>query len=455
MSTMNGFNHFYRSCIFLWCLIITSQMPANADYFSATSTYNPVVSGARTLGLGGAFISIANDGTATTVNPAGLYQLKHPEFSFVVSNTRRSETNDFGEATITSGVQSVNNSQLNYLSVVTPLRLFNKSIRFAISYQHLYDFSREWRFTHHTKIRDKNMNITGVEPVTYQQKGSLSAVGIALSFEIIQRYLYGGITFNIWDNDLTSNHWVEKAQSVLTEYFSDNNNPPQPFLRTFTNKENQTFKGYNFNIGFLWRMTKNISLGGVLKTPFKADIEYHQFTRLNNVPSFKLENNQLKMPMSYGFGLKYHPDKTNVFFSMDIYKTCWDHFIYITENGETKYAITDIDTAISNTPSTYQIRFGTEYRIKNDLKKYILSFRGGLFSDPSPAENKVDEFYGASCGIGFSYNFIFSCDLAYQYRMGNNVGEYFINRDDYSHDVSEHMVYLSFIYYFSKNKSDH
>ena len=324
-------------------------------------------------------------------------------------------------------------------------------MRFAVCYQHLYDFLREWRFTVHTKSKDEFVTITGVDPVIYQQKGSLSAVGIALSFEIIQRYLYGGITFNIWDNDLTSNHWEEKKQSVSTLYFNGNEISPN---YSFRGIKNQTFKGYNFNIGFLWRMTKNVSLGGVLKTPFTADLENQEYTRFNNVPSSELENQQLKMPMSYGFGLKYHPEKTNVFFSMDIYKTCWDHFIRLTDNGETKYAITNSDTATSNTPSTYQVRMGAEYRIVNDLKKYILSFRGGLFSDPAPADDKVDEFYGASMGIGFSYNFIFSCDLAYQYRMGNNVGEYFINRDDYSHDVSEHMVYLSFIYYFSKNRAD-
>ena len=43
---------------------------------------NPVGSGARAMGLGNAFIAIADDATAASWNPGGLSQLQQPEFSF-------------------------------------------------------------------------------------------------------------------------------------------------------------------------------------------------------------------------------------------------------------------------------------------------------------------------------------------------------------------------------------
>ena len=47
------------------------------------SSPNPVGSGARALGMGGAFIAVADDATAASWNPGGLIQLGFPEFSYV------------------------------------------------------------------------------------------------------------------------------------------------------------------------------------------------------------------------------------------------------------------------------------------------------------------------------------------------------------------------------------
>ena len=45
--------------------------------------------GARALGLGGAFIAVADDATAVSFNPAGLAQLLNPEVSFVTRGLQR------------------------------------------------------------------------------------------------------------------------------------------------------------------------------------------------------------------------------------------------------------------------------------------------------------------------------------------------------------------------------
>ena len=42
-----------------------------------------VGSGARAMGMGGAFVAVADDATAASWNPAGLTALTRPEFSFV------------------------------------------------------------------------------------------------------------------------------------------------------------------------------------------------------------------------------------------------------------------------------------------------------------------------------------------------------------------------------------
>ena len=55
------------------------------------SSPNPVGSGARALGMGGAFIGVADDATAASWNPAGLIQLEKPELSIVGEYFHRSD----------------------------------------------------------------------------------------------------------------------------------------------------------------------------------------------------------------------------------------------------------------------------------------------------------------------------------------------------------------------------
>ncbi|MBK5257140.1 MAG: hypothetical protein JJE39_14010 [Vicinamibacteria bacterium] len=47
------------------------------------NSFSPVGTGARGLGMGGAFIAVADDGTAASFNPAGLSQLRRSEISLV------------------------------------------------------------------------------------------------------------------------------------------------------------------------------------------------------------------------------------------------------------------------------------------------------------------------------------------------------------------------------------
>src|SRR5688572_5106128 len=51
---------------------------------------NRAGSGARAAGMGDAFIAVSDDGTAASWNPAGLAQLRQPEFSvvYVISDHR-------------------------------------------------------------------------------------------------------------------------------------------------------------------------------------------------------------------------------------------------------------------------------------------------------------------------------------------------------------------------------
>ena len=103
------------------------------------SSMNPVGSGARAIGMGGAFIGVADDATAASWNPGGLLQLERPEASIMGSYFVRFEDQDVDQPeTIVDG-QTIKNANLNYLSGVYPFELFNRNIVVSLNYQRLFD----------------------------------------------------------------------------------------------------------------------------------------------------------------------------------------------------------------------------------------------------------------------------------------------------------------------------
>ena len=76
--------------------------------------------GARAMGMGGAFIAVADDATAASWNPGGLVQLERPEFSVV--GTYGARQNDYSSGS--RGIDASSTDQevsLNYLSAALPL----------------------------------------------------------------------------------------------------------------------------------------------------------------------------------------------------------------------------------------------------------------------------------------------------------------------------------------------
>ena len=77
--------YFAASVFLIWALSVNPAHPQVAQELRFSGSPNPVGAGARALGMGGAFIGVADDATAASWNPGGLIQLETPEVSAVVS----------------------------------------------------------------------------------------------------------------------------------------------------------------------------------------------------------------------------------------------------------------------------------------------------------------------------------------------------------------------------------
>lgn len=428
-------------------LLLLLSAPATAQEIEFASSPNPVGSGARALGMGGAFIAVADDATAASWNPGGLIQLELPEVSMVGATYDRSEDNTFAGHGEADGSQSASASNLNYLSAAYPFTLLERNMIVALTYQHLYDFNRSWKFDY---LYDSD-GLVFDRDVVYEQDGGLSAMGISYAAQIIPK-LSAGITMNIWDDSSGNNSWTQDTRvdgrGALGIF---------QLAETYRNLDEYEFQGVNFNIGFLWRFTESLTVGGVYKTPFTADIKHDSSLSasvdLLNTPFagtiLSMEESgtydeEMDMPASYGLGFAYRfSDAFSAAF--DIYRTQWGDMIYTDRNGNSFSAVSRAPENESDIDATVQVRTGCEYLVIRP--KYIVPLRAGVFYDPAPSEGGSDDFYGFTLGSGFAWKqFIF--DIGYQYRFGSDVGSAIFKSGELSQDVEEHTLYASLIVHF-------
>ncbi len=404
------------------------------------SSMNPVGSGARAIGMGGAFIAVADDATAASWNPAGLIKLKKPEFSIVTSFLHREENIAFGKKTDSHSIyfeeadsSNISETNINYLSATYPFKLFNRNMIVSLSYQHLYDFNRKWKFIKKEEIRE--YNYSNEEKWNYQQNGRLSAIGFSYCIQIIPQLSFG-LTLNILKDGLTTNRWEQRYK------ITDLDGTPE-----LDKVESFSLSGINANMGILWHISQKMSIGAVIKTPFTAKVEHDYWKDRkieNEIPENKIMDEELDMPMSYGIG--YVCKFSDIFYiSADIYRTEWDDYIMRDEKGHEIYPTSG--RFVDQSP-TCQVRVGAEYLFINEVKNYAVPIRGGIFYDPAPAERRPDNFFGFSLGTGFTKNNRFSLDIAYQYRFGNDAGKTSkLDNLGFSQDTDEHTVFLSLIVY--------
>jgi long-subunit fatty acid transport protein len=416
-----------------------------AQSVGIASSPNPVGSGARALGMGGAFIGVADDATAASWNPAGLIQLETPEISIVGAYNHRTEDSTYTAFPEASGPQQVSTCELNYLSAAYPFSLFDRNMIVSLNYQHLYDFNKKVRFSNSIEGPTDRMD----NHFKFEQEGALRAISPAFAVQILPE-LSLGVTLNFWEDALYDNEWkLKRHQTGSGSIGGIDFSYREELVETYR------MSGFNFNLGVLWNINSTFSMGAVFKAPFRADLDHDYHSSYSWIFPSSPEMNQdqeidftesetLDMPMSYGIGLAVRLSDT-LTLAFDIYRTEWGDYVMHTEDGGDLSPITGKPENESDIDATTQVRLGGEYLIIGE--RTVIPVRAGLFYDPEPAHGSPDDFWGVSVGTGIAYKSIVY-DLAYQYRFGNDVRSAIVGEEDATQDVEQHTLYMSLIYHF-------
>jgi long-subunit fatty acid transport protein len=428
---------------FLSALSVVMLSAAYAQRIEVSSSLNPVGSGARATGMGSAFIGVADDATAASWNPAGLIQLEKPEISGVYSFFYRRQSYSSEVHPEIETTNTMDSDGLNYASIAYPFILFNRNMIVSLNYQRLFEMNKELDLKYTWSIGPDKL----YDNIRFRQEGFLYALSPAYAVQVTP-YFSLGATLNFWGDYLGDDGWVITYRSFGTGILAG-----EPVEMTVHSKQTTSFEGINANFGFLWSFSPKFTLGGVFKTPFDADMRretrYYQSQNEPTLHNFSdslsttTEDLTMKMPMSYGLGLAYrHSDSLTI--ALDVYRTDWSEFIIVDESGNELNPIDGRPIREGALEDTTQIRIGAEYLFIRE--KSVIPLRVGLFYDPEPATESLDDFYGFSIGSGYSRGRI-AFDASYQYRFGRNITGDLPTVTD-SADISQHTLMTSLIYYF-------
>lgn len=433
--------HTLYSLVLFIVLLVFSSHTALAQLFSPpiNAVPLPVGSGARALGMGGAFIAVADDATAASWNPGGLTQLERPEFSIVGSFLSTKQDFD-NNAQYSFDNQTLSRGDLNYASFVYPFTISGKNFVASLNYQQVYDFHMN---------SDYKANYKGTQPYTYditrdvdfESKGGIGALTPAIAMQVLPKLSFG-VSVNVYTDEFFGGYaWkqIEKGKESGTFDGNEVNN-------SYTSEETfKNFQGVNVTIGMLWNVwekdDKCLTFGAVFKTPFEANVDRKLVLNNSNEPRIHYK---IDYPASLGMGLGFRCNDA-LSMSTDATWTDWSEYIQEDENGVKTRPFGKGTSADEEVNDTYAVRCGTEYLLFR--KSFIIPLRGGLFYEPRPSLNNPVDVYGVSIGSGITLKRC-SLDAAYQFRWATdgNGEDSGISGSHFS--IEEHLFLASVIVYF-------
>lgn len=468
-----------KACLRLLCsLTVLGLAPGWAwAQLDINSSPNVVGSGARALGMGSAFIAVADDATAASWNPGGLTQLERPELSLVYSY--KSNTEDFGSARRGLNFENtVRYDEINYASFVYPIprTIGGRNLVLSLNILKQYDFDRDLDF----RFNDVGPAAGGIVNLAakykYRQRGGLRSLSPAFGFEITDK-LSMGLVVNIYDQDiLPNNEWKTRNNIRQRTFF---NSSVLPFTSTRVDEDYKDFEGHNYTIGLLYKPNERWSVGAVYHTKWSADVTYRQGVRLMSgalVGGTRTERKQeYTFPSAFGIGAAYRFPNDRLTLSFDITRRDWNQFEILDPQNPVRDSrrtsgVTGLNKSISEIDPTYTVRLGGEYVFIDDTKPkqdFLPSLRAGIFYDPEPSggrkdqfwgvglnglskkgDGKPDDFYGIALGAGVLVKNRVNMDIAYIYRWGNGARSDTFGLFGTRADVAQHNLYLSTVVYF-------
>jgi long-subunit fatty acid transport protein len=385
--------HLERSVL---AVAVSSCLLASAPALAITNVeanagpqFNFVNPGARSLGMGGAFIGLADDSTAAYTNPAGLAQLSKREFSIEVRDTRFNTYSNFGGRLLgtptgagldtVSGLQNQDTSKdvanLSFLSFAFPLKNGTLAV-----YRHELanfeaSFSSQGTFTQTLNGAVNPPFVDRTFPTINDESLKIVNYGFAGSWRIGSTFMLGGslnfYQFDInsltrrYDFDADHNGVISNQERLTVVDFS-----PSALRDILT--QNGSDSSFGFNVGMLWLPNDKWSLGAVYRKGPDFDYGFNSISQGVQIFQGKTD---FAVPDVWGIGVGYRP--TDAWrMSMDVNRVNYSqHAEHIHEQSN------PASVDYLKLDDSYEVRLGAEFTAINAARPYNIRF--GAWHEPA------------------------------------------------------------------------
>lgn len=369
-------------------------------------TFNFRNPGARSLGMGGAFLALADDATAAEANPAGLTILQLPEVSLELRNYRTdtpiTATGDFPNYSTDTFTSHSNSAEVSFASVVLPADRF----AFAFYYHQPLNIETEinmaWDFDALNLPYRRELPIYSIArgnpvgsggPVTfeeclelqsqdlgactaYESNPFVSAVdieqktfGLAAAVELGRLSLGGGLRYQLFSQSALTIRYTGNTLNQLTPVealiqateLDDDGEPKDETDLTFTG-------------GFKWAVSDRFSIGGVYKQGAEYDTGVFQAVAGEEfIESF---DTTFHVPDTAGIGIAWRPVPVMTV-SAD---AVWVAYSNLVDNFRSAYAEIDL------LEDPYEAEDSTEYHVGLEYfftSRIPVAIRAGWWLEPA------------------------------------------------------------------------
>lgn len=357
-------------------LLIGMGVPTLGEAISNTETFggfefnfnNP---GARALGMGGAFISVADDATAVVSNPAGLVILQRPEISAEVKFTK-----------FTNSIRAFTNTPAEGLAGLTRSRDFDDSVTTPSFFSFVYPTER---LVVAVFVRELVNFKSGFETDGAFLPNRIRLFPVKSDLEVTALNFGAGVGINLSKvHPLLPNLGgsVEFSRGVVNsklqrfDFISTepaNFSPTNVFATTLVSGSDISA---GLNVGALWRPLRDLSVGAV----FRRGPRFEMQQSLERGPTLppgarSLFDFTLKVPDVYGAGVSYRLfDRLTI--GLDVVRTRYSQLL---ENFQIVFAQT-------TRPDQYQLDDATEVHVGAEYVFFVrnipFAVRAGFFRDP-------------------------------------------------------------------------
>lgn len=387
-------------CLFATIFLAITSM-AQVEEMAIGNTFGV---GARTMGMGGASLGLADDFTALYWNPAGMAQIQKFEMFSSLSHNRSNTDTYFAGDTATGTSRS--QMRLNSIGFVYPVQARRGGWAIAFGY------NRPQNFDYQTVIQ-------GIDPTsgtdfsglavdeTNVNRGGIGIWSFGTSVYISKRILIGG-SLDFWQGDS-----VNEIDITATDIVGIDSELAR---FRYDDEIDRKYSGVGGRIGLLAHLTDAISLGVNIVAPVELGVDeiWYQSTiavyddgektsdSVNDALAFDIER-----PFEIGTGIAVKLFNKQLILAGDVQLTDWTQTRYdpipalniSQDNFEEFYAI------------TLQARLGAEYRIPT-IGTHI---RFGYFRDTIPfTDTEIDDARDfLTAGIGKIFEDSLKFDVAY------------------------------------------